>query len=829
MPNTGSYSWTVPDTPSATCRVRISDVADNSVFDWSDLVFSIVPFATKPTVTTSNISSITPYSAFSGGNVISDGGASVTARGVCWNTLPNPTTGNSKTINGSGIGSFTSEITGLAPNTTYYVRAYATNSYGTSYGIEKSFTALSASTPYYLNVTSTPVTGVSINVNPKDNNNLGDGSTQFYRTYNYGTIVTLTAPVIHNGRHFVKWLIDGEIYTNQTINITMGNNHTAQAVFQSLTYTLSVQSSPNPGVNISVTPVDNNGDGDGTTNFTRTYNTGTIVTLTAPQSFENSNFFKWSVDGKSYTDRIIQVIMDGNHTAAAFYETLKPPEIGVNRAELDMGYIVGSSIQPTETIAVFNSGGGTLDWTVSTEFRYFDLAPSSGTNCGEVILTVVDADELNPGDYDGFINVSAPLADNSPQTIKINLWVRTAADSGPPFGTFETPIDGSTVRSSIPVTGWVLSDTGMESVKIYREEGKKLVYIGDAYFVEGARPDVEAAYPGYPMNYKAGWGYMMLTNFLPPGGNGVFKIHAIATDRESRTTTLGIKTITVNNFNAVKPFGAIDTPIQGGEATGSDFVNWGWVLTPQPNSVPIDGSTINVYIDGVNLGHPIYNIYRSDIADLFPGYVNSEGAVGYFYLDTTAYDDGIHTIQWTAADSAGNTDGIGSRYFTINNTCGTSTSQAANLAKHLTDSFPLSSLTEIPANHFKPVGIKKGSLRDTAPEIIYPDDNAIINIEIKELEPIVICLDICPDSQEYSGKYDSPNTSFIHGFLVAGKDKLKPLPIGSTLDKKRGIFYWLPGPGFFGKYRLMFIETGPGDEIEKREILVNIEPKFNTK
>ncbi|NIM13035.1 MAG: hypothetical protein GTO45_12990, partial [Candidatus Aminicenantes bacterium] len=166
----------------------------------------------------------------------------------------------------------------------------------------------------------------------------------------------------------------------------------------------------------------------------------------------------------------------------------------------------------------------------------------------------------------------------------------------------------------------------------------------------------------------AGWGYMMLTNFLPNSGNGTFEIHAVVTDFAGKTTTLGTKTIHCDNANAVKPFGAIDTPTQGGTASGSSFINWGWVLTPPPNHIATDGSTINVYVDGVNLGHPNYNIYRSDIAALFPGYANSNGAVGYFYLDTTAYANGVHTIQWTARDSGGNSDGIGSRYFSISNT-----------------------------------------------------------------------------------------------------------------------------------------------------------------
>ena len=154
---------------------------------------------------------------------------------------------------------------------------------------------------------------------------------------------------------------------------------------------------------------------------------------------------------------------------------------------------------------------------------------------------------------------------------------------------------------------------------------------------EGARPDVARQHPDYPHNTQAGWGYMMLTNFLPNGGNGTYIIEAVATDYEGKQTSLGTKTIYCDNANAVKPFGALDEPTQGGTASGSAFVNWGWALTPQPNSIPSDGSTINVYVDGVYQGHPTYNQYRQDIADLFPGYMNSNGAVGYFNLDTTAY------------------------------------------------------------------------------------------------------------------------------------------------------------------------------------------------
>jgi len=100
------------------------------------------PPAIVPTVTTTAISSITSASASSGGDVIYDGGGTVSARGVCWSTSFNPTTADSKTTNGSGVGVFTSSITGLSPQITYYVRAYATNEIGTSYGSNIIFTSL---------------------------------------------------------------------------------------------------------------------------------------------------------------------------------------------------------------------------------------------------------------------------------------------------------------------------------------------------------------------------------------------------------------------------------------------------------------------------------------------------------------------------------------------------------------------------------------------------------------------------------------------------------------------------------------------------------------
>lgn len=96
----------------------------------------------KPSVVTNDVTEITETSAICGGEVVSDGGAEVTAKGVCWSTEQNPTIEDNYTIDGSGSGAYISNLLNLSSNTIYYVRAYATNSKGTAYGEEKTFTTL---------------------------------------------------------------------------------------------------------------------------------------------------------------------------------------------------------------------------------------------------------------------------------------------------------------------------------------------------------------------------------------------------------------------------------------------------------------------------------------------------------------------------------------------------------------------------------------------------------------------------------------------------------------------------------------------------------------
>ena len=130
------------------------------------------------TVNTSLVTSITSTSAMAGGDVTADGGAEVTARGVCWSTSQEPTIDGEHTENGAGTGEFTSELSGLEQNTTYYVRAYATNSEGTAYGEEVSFTTLQENVVVKPMVTTLEIAGVSQTTAVAGGNVTSDGGAE---------------------------------------------------------------------------------------------------------------------------------------------------------------------------------------------------------------------------------------------------------------------------------------------------------------------------------------------------------------------------------------------------------------------------------------------------------------------------------------------------------------------------------------------------------------------------------------------------------------------------------------------------------------------------
>jgi len=167
---------------------------------WESDLYGGSIVVSAPTVTTTAISSIANTTAVTGGNVTADGGAAVTARGVCYSTTTTPTTANSIVDGGTGTGTFTSNLSGLTAGTTYYVRAYATNSIGTSYGTQVSFTTTNVviTAPTATTNAASSLANASATLNGSVNANNGSTTVTFEYglTTAYGSTVNATPATV---------------------------------------------------------------------------------------------------------------------------------------------------------------------------------------------------------------------------------------------------------------------------------------------------------------------------------------------------------------------------------------------------------------------------------------------------------------------------------------------------------------------------------------------------------------------------------------------------------------------------------------------------------
>ena len=148
------------------------------------------------TLTTTAATALTGITATSGGNITSDGGLAVLSRGVCWKTSSAPTIADSKTVDGSGTGTFTSSLTGLSPVTTYYVRAYSTNSGATTYGNEISFTTTAVLPSLAATTAASAITGTTATTGGNVTNTGGATITERGVCY----AISPTVPTIANSK-----------------------------------------------------------------------------------------------------------------------------------------------------------------------------------------------------------------------------------------------------------------------------------------------------------------------------------------------------------------------------------------------------------------------------------------------------------------------------------------------------------------------------------------------------------------------------------------------------------------------------------------------------
>ena len=290
-----------------------------------------------PRVTTASVTNIGNTTATGGGNVISDGGAPVTERGICWSTSHNPTISGNHANSGTGTGEFTVNMTGLTPNTTYFVKAYAINSQGPAYGEEVSF-----------ETSQTPTYTVSVSANPTNGGTVTGGG-----TYQQGQSCTVSATKA-TGYNFLKWTENGtQVSTNTSYTFNVTGNRTLVAQFQAQSYTISASASPSNGGTVS---------GGGI------YTYGQSCTLTANPA-TGYTFVKWTKNGvqvstnTSYTFTVTESASYVAHFQANSYT------ISVSADPSNGGTVSGSGTytygQSCSVHATASNGYTFTNWTVN--------------------------------------------------------------------------------------------------------------------------------------------------------------------------------------------------------------------------------------------------------------------------------------------------------------------------------------------------------------------------------------------------------------------------------------------------------------------------------
>lgn len=389
--------------PSTTYYVRAYAINNDGTAYGNQVDFTTLTPATLAVLTTTTVTAITPTAAMSGGNISSDGGAMVTARGICYSLNPSPTTANSVINNGSGTGIFTSNISGLTASTAYFVRAFASNIIGTAYGNQFNFTTLNPATLAVLTTTAvsaiTPTAATSggditsdggavvttrgicysLNSNPTTSNsvvNNGSGTGVFI-----SNITGLTATTIYYVRAFASNIV-GTAYGNQ-VNFTTSSistipvlTTTAVSAITPITATSGGEITSDGGASVTargicysinsnpttLNSVVNNGNGTGIF-------TSNISGLTASTIY-NVRAFAINTIGTAYGNQVnfttsssatIPVLTTSAVTTITAYTAVSGGNISSNGGTTvtTRGICYSVNTNPTTSNTIINSGSGT--------------------------------------------------------------------------------------------------------------------------------------------------------------------------------------------------------------------------------------------------------------------------------------------------------------------------------------------------------------------------------------------------------------------------------------------------------------------------------------
>ncbi len=218
------------------------------------------------------------------------------------------------------------------------------------------------------------------------------------------------------------------------------------------------------------------------------------------------------------------------------------PIVTLDRTTLRYGATLSGATVTAQTAAqvvrLTQTSGPAVTWTATSNQPWLQVSPASGSGGRELSITVNPAGLAMSTTVSGSVTIALTGAGNTAGPIGVTLVTMPTGTSASPVGTIDTPVNNTTgVTGAIPVTGWALDDVDVANVFVCRAPvagegavadgrcgGLAQVYLGEAVFIEDARPDVLAAYPAMPRNYRGGWGFMVLTNMLPNQGNGPYTL-----------------------------------------------------------------------------------------------------------------------------------------------------------------------------------------------------------------------------------------------------------------------------------------------------------------
>lgn len=440
---TGTFTSNITGlTPNTVYHVRAYATNKVGTAYGEDVSFTTTAIV-LPTLTTTAATSVAQTTAVAGGNISSDGNGAITARGVCWSTTAGPTITNSLTTDGTGTGSFTSNLASLVPGTVYYIRAYATNSAGTAYGNELTLTTVLSS--------PTSVTAVAANGQATITFTASGGGavvTRYTVTSNPGNITAqgTASPITVTG------LTNGTAYTFTVVATNATGNSPASAASNSVTPstgpgvpTIGTATKGNAQATVTFTAPASNG-GSPITGYTVTSNPGNITATGTTSPITVTGL----TNGTAYTFTVYSTNANGNSAPSAASNSVTPST--VPGAPLISTATKGNA-QASVTFAAPASNGG-------SSITGYTVTSNPGNITASGISSPIVVTGLTNGTAYTFTVVATNINGNSVPSAASNSVTPSTVPGAPLIGTATKGNAQATVTFTAPANNGGSAITG---------------------------------------------------------------------------------------------------------------------------------------------------------------------------------------------------------------------------------------------------------------------------------------------------------------------------------------------------------------------------------